>query len=38
MQTYLEEQGNDIWDAVENGMYVPISVFNGVGTSKIKSA
>lgn len=37
MKYHLEVHGEEIWDAVENGMFVPISVVNGVGTPKIKS-
>lgn len=38
MKTHLEAQGEEIWDAVENGLFVPTSVVNGVGTVKIKSS
>ena len=38
MKAHLEVQGEEIWDAVENGPFVPISVINDVGTIKIKIA
>lgn len=38
MQAYLEAQGGDIWDDIENNQFVPKSVVNGVGTTKIKSS
>lgn len=37
MRAYIETQGNDIWDALENGSFVSTSLVNGVGTSNIKS-
>lgn len=37
MRAYLKAQGDDIWDVVENGLFIPTSVVNGVGTYKIKS-
>lgn len=38
MKAHLEAQGEVIWDVVENGLSVPTSVVNGVGTLKIKSS
>lgn len=38
MKTHLEEQGEEIWDIVQNGFFIPISVVNGVGITKIKSS
>lgn len=38
MKAHLEEQGEDIWDAVQNGMFVPTSIVDGVGITKIKSS
>lgn len=38
MKAHLKAQGEEIWDVVENGHFVPISVVNGVGTPKIKSS
>lgn len=36
-KAHLEAKGEEVWDAVENGLFVPTSVVNGVGTTKIKS-
>jgi len=30
MTTYLEAQGEEIWDDVKNGPYVPTTIANGV--------
>ncbi|KAK2454205.1 gag-protease polyprotein [Trifolium repens] len=38
MKAHLEAQGDDIWKAVAEGPFVPMSVVNGVGTPKIKSS
>ena len=38
MKAHLEAQGEEIWDAVQNGPFVPTSVVNGVGTSKPKGS
>lgn len=38
MNAHLEAQGDEIWDDVENGLFVPTSVVNGVGMPKIKSS
>ncbi|XP_073222505.1 uncharacterized protein [Cicer arietinum] len=38
MQTYLEAQGDDIWDAVENSAYVPKIVINNKEETKIKAS
>lgn len=38
MKAHLEAQGEEIWDAVENFLFVPISDVNSVGTTKIKSS
>lgn len=38
MKAHLETQGVEVWDAVENGLFVPTSVVNGVGTTNIKSS
>lgn len=35
--SHFEAQGEEVWDAVENDVFVPTSVINGVGTTKIKS-
>ena len=34
MTTYLEAQGEEIWDAVKNGPYVPTTTVNGVTSIK----
>lgn len=36
MKAHLEAQGEDIWETVENGLHIPISVVNGVDTHKVK--
>ncbi|XP_073224826.1 uncharacterized protein [Cicer arietinum] len=36
MQPYLEPQGDDIWDAVKNGPYVPKMVIDNKEEKKIK--
>ena len=36
MKAHLEAQGEEIWDTVKNGLFTPVSVVNGVGTSKPK--
>lgn len=38
MKAHLEAQGEEIWDAVQNGPFVPTSVVNGVGTIKPKGS
>ncbi|XP_073219589.1 uncharacterized protein [Cicer arietinum] len=38
MQTYLEAQEDDIWDAVENGPYVPKTVIDNKEETKIKAS
>lgn len=38
MKAHLEARGEEIWNAVDNGLFVPISVVNGVGTPNIKSS
>lgn len=38
MKTHLKAQGEEIWDAVQNGLFVPTSVVNSVRTAKIKSS
>lgn len=38
MQSYLEAQGEEIWDAVENGPYVPTTVINDEVQNKVKTA
>ena len=37
MKAHLEAQGEEIWDAVQNGPFVPVTVVNGVGSSKPKT-
>jgi hypothetical protein len=34
MQMFLEEESSEIWKAVKDGPYIPITVVNGVGSSK----
>lgn len=34
----FEAQGGDIWNVVVNGLFVPTSVVNDIGTFKIKTA
>lgn len=36
LKTHLESQGEEIWDVVQNGLFFPASVVNGVGTEKTK--
>ena len=36
MKAHLEAQGEEIWDAIENGPFIPITVINGAGSSKLK--
>ncbi|XP_050875904.1 uncharacterized protein LOC127079563 [Lathyrus oleraceus] len=38
MKAHLKEQGDCIWETVENGPHNPTSVVNGIGTSKVKSS
>lgn len=38
MQAYLEAQGDDIWEAVENGPYIPTTVINNKEEIKIKNS
>lgn len=38
MKSHLEAQGEEMWDVVQNGKFVSISVVNDVGTTKIKSS
>ncbi|XP_050895369.1 uncharacterized protein LOC127101987 [Lathyrus oleraceus] len=38
MKAHLEAQGSDIWEAVQNGLFVPTTVVNGVGSSKHKTS
>ncbi|CAJ2657071.1 unnamed protein product [Trifolium pratense] len=38
MKAHLEAQGDDIWKAVVDGPFIPMSVVNGVGTPKIQSS
>ncbi|XP_073222346.1 uncharacterized protein [Cicer arietinum] len=38
MQAYLEAQGDDIWDAVENGPYVPKTVIDNKEETNIKAS
>ena len=37
MKAHLEAQGEEIWDAVQNGPFVPVTGVNGVGSSKPKT-
>ena len=37
MKEHLEAHGEEIWDAVENGPFIPVMVINGVGSSKPKT-
>lgn len=37
MKAHLEAQGEEIWDAVKNVLFVLVSIVNGVDTTKIKS-
>lgn len=36
MKAHLEAQGEEVWDAVENDLFVPTSVVNGVGQQRLK--
>ncbi|XP_073219649.1 uncharacterized protein [Cicer arietinum] len=38
MQAYLEAQGDNIWDAVENGPHIPKTVINNKEEIKIKNS
>ena len=38
MQSYLEAQGEEIWDVVENGPYVPTTVINNEVQDKVKTS
>ncbi|CAJ2637485.1 unnamed protein product [Trifolium pratense] len=38
MKAHLEAQEDDIWKAIVEGPFVPMSVVNGVGTPKIQSS
>src|ERR1044072_5748785 len=38
MKAHLEAQGEEIWNAVENGPFAPVCVVNGVGSSKPKAS
>ncbi|XP_050877803.1 uncharacterized protein LOC127081601 [Lathyrus oleraceus] len=38
MKAHLEAQGEEIWDPVQNGPFVPTTVVNGVGSSKPKTS
>lgn len=38
MKAHFEAQGEEIWDNVQNGVFVSTSVVNVVGTTKIKSS
>ncbi|KAK2351768.1 hypothetical protein QL285_096970 [Trifolium repens] len=38
MRAYLEAQGEEIWDAVQNGPYVPTTVTNNVEEIKVKGS
>lgn len=38
MNAHLEAQREEIWDVVQNGLFVPTTVVNGVGIAKIKSS
>ena len=38
MKAHLEAQGEEVWDAVENGPFIPVTVINGVCSSKPKTA
>lgn len=38
MKAHLEAEREEIWDAIENGFFVPTSVINDVGITKIKSS
>ena len=36
MKAHLEVQGEDIWDVVQNGIFVPTSVVDVIDIKKIK--
>lgn len=38
MKAHLEAQGEEIWDVVQNGPFVPTTVVNGVGSSNPKTS
>src|ERR1044072_1759682 len=38
MKAHLEAQGEEIWDAVENGPFALVCVVNSVGSSKPKAS
>ena len=38
MKEHLEAHVEEIWNAVRNGPFVPITVVNGVGSSKPKTS
>ncbi|XP_050914601.1 uncharacterized protein LOC127129463 [Lathyrus oleraceus] len=38
MKAHLEAQGEEIWNVVQNGPFVPTTVVNGVGSSKPKTS
>jgi hypothetical protein len=38
MKAYLEAQGEEIWDAVENGPFIPTTVTNNVEEIKVKGS
>src|SRR3954463_16618433 len=38
MKAHLEAQGEEVWEAVQQGPHVPITVVNGVGSEKPKAS
>lgn len=38
MKAYLDAQGNDIWDIVENGSFIPTTVINNEEQVKVKGS
>ena len=38
MKAHLEAQGEEIWDALENVPFIPITMINSAGSSKPKTA
>lgn len=38
MQAYLEAQGDDIWDAVENDPFIPATIINNAEQVKLKGS
>jgi hypothetical protein len=34
MKAHLEAQGSDIWEAVQNGPFIPTTVVNGASSTK----